>query len=90
MIGKKLSPHIIEIGAIIQDFNTAIGGKPDYTHAAFISSVEIFMSALMDKMWESQEMEGMAEIDRCNMATKAGEELRELIKTYTNIDTHEL
>ena len=28
--------------------------------------------------------------DRINMANKVGEEIRKLIKTYTNIDCHEL
>lgn len=48
------------------------------------------MSVIMDKMWELQELEQIDMKDRGNMALKCGEELRLIIKKYTDIDTHEL
>ena len=41
-------------------------------------------------MWELQELENMSINDRVNMAQKVGEEIRKLVKIYTNIDTVEL
>jgi hypothetical protein len=37
-----------------------------------------------------QENDNLPMEDKCNMAEKLGEELRKLIKIYTNIETHEL
>jgi hypothetical protein len=41
-------------------------------------------------MWELQENESLSIEDRCNMANKVGEDIRKLVKTYTDIDTHDL
>ena len=48
------------------------------------------MSVLMDKIWELQQSEKIDMKDRENMVQKAGEDVRALIKTYTNIDCHDL
>lgn len=90
MIGAKFSPILEEIENALWEFE--IYGKTtlQYTDEGFRAATKIFMSALMDKMWNLQEAEGMNMADRGNMATKAGEDLRNLIKTYTNIDTHKL
>ena len=48
------------------------------------------MSVIMDKMWELQQSENITLHDRANMAQKAGEAVRGFVKTYTDIDTHEL
>lgn len=65
--------------------------KPqNYTESEFLSSVIIFQNAIMDKMWNIQEEEGMCMDDRINMAVKCGENLKKLIHTYTGIDTHKL
>lgn len=89
MIGKKLSPVLTEIADTLWEFEAQGGLKPNYTEDAFKASTKIFMSALMDKLWNLQQTENMEVQDRLNMAQKAGEDLRKLIKTYTNIDTHE-
>jgi hypothetical protein len=43
----------------------------------------------MDKQWVLQSHETIDMEDRCKMAEKCGEDLRNLIKVYTNLDTHE-
>ena len=48
------------------------------------------MSVLMDKIWELQEDEKISIEDRINMVQKAGDDVRNLIKTYTGIDTFDL
>lgn len=50
----------------------------------------IFTNVLFSKMWELQAAENMALDHRLEMANKFGEDFRKLIKTYTNIDTHEI
>jgi hypothetical protein len=65
-----------------------IEAKPNYTNREFMNTLIIFHTALMDKMWDLQQKENMDFKDRENMATKCGEDLRNLIKTYTGLDTH--
>ena len=44
----------------------------------------------MDRIWELHEGENTDMQDRLNIVQKAGEDVRALIKTYTDIDCHEL
>jgi hypothetical protein len=88
--GEKITPILIEIENAIWEHDFANIGKPNYSIEAFRASIKIFMSILMDKMWELQCNEKLNIEDKSNMAQKAGEELRKLVKTYTNIDTHSL
>jgi hypothetical protein len=90
MIGKKLSPILVEIEDTLWEFEANRGIKPEYTNEAFRSGIKIFMSVLMDKIWELQENEKITLDDRIKMVEKAGADVRELIKTYTNIDTQDL
>lgn len=88
MIGKRLSPILEEIENTIWEFEANVSTQPNYTPDGFRAATKIFMSALMDKMWDMQKG-GILSIDaRGDMAFKAGEELHKLIKTYTDIDTY--
>ncbi len=44
----------------------------------------------MDKIYDFQCEEGMQRQDKMKMVQKAGEDIRQFVKTYTNIDTHDL
>ncbi len=90
MIGKKLSPVLSEIEATLLEYEANIGHKPEYTIDGFRAATKIFMSVLMDKIWELQQDEKFDMQDRLNMVQKAGDDVRNLIKTYTDIDTFEL
>ena len=90
MIGKKLSPILVEIEDTLWEFEANAGTKPEYTIEGFRAATKIFMSALMDKIWEVQQFDKMDIQDRMNMAEKAGKDVRTFIKTYTNIDCHDL
>ena len=87
MIGKKLSPILEEIEKKLLEHSAKNRGKPNFTKDGFRAASMIFMEAMMDKMFELQLEEKMIEINCCNMAEKLGEDLRNLIKTYTNIDS---
>ena len=90
MIGKKISPILEEIEQTLWEFEANNDIRPEYTEEGFRASIKIFMSALLDKMWELQQNEAMDIETRGNMAFKAGDDMRKLIKTYTDIDCHEL
>ncbi|HAS91577.1 MAG TPA: hypothetical protein DCS12_04835 [Clostridiales bacterium] len=90
MIGKKLSPILLEIEQALNEFEYYKGTKPEFTNEALRAATKIFMSVLMDKMFDLQIKEKMTHKSAYEMATVAGEELRRLIKIYTDIDTHEL
>jgi hypothetical protein len=88
MIGARLSSILTEIETTLWEFESMSGQPPEYTQEAFRSVCKIFLSAIMDKMWEVQEQDKMDEEDRMKMATQAGFDIRDLVKTYTGIDTY--
>jgi hypothetical protein len=89
-IGKKLSPILAEIGLTILESQTGYEIPPNYDNISLMDASIIFQSVLLDRMWKMQEKENMPFDSRCNMATKAGEDLRKLIKTYCDIDMHNI
>ena len=90
MIGKKLSPILSEIESALIEFEINVAIPPEYTDEGFRASVKIFLSVMLDKMWKLQEDEGIDINTRADMAEKLGNEIRNIIRIYTNIDTHSL
>jgi hypothetical protein len=45
---------------------------------------------MLDKMWKLQEDENIDINTRADMAEKLGTEIRNIVRIYTNIDTHNL
>lgn len=90
MIGKQLSPILVDIEQRLWEFEFDTPDQPEYTDEAFRAVCKIFMSVLMDKMWNLQEKEGIEIEDRIMMAVKAGKDLSNLVKTYTDIDTYKM
>jgi len=90
MIGKKLSPILSEIESTLMEFEINVAKPPQYTDEGFRASVRIFLSAMLDKMWKLQEDEGIDINTRADMAEKLGSEIRNIVRVYTNIDTHNL
>jgi hypothetical protein len=64
--------------------------KPNYSNRDFMNATIIFQTALMDKMYDNQEHDGMSFEDRMKMSESCGLALRKLIHTYTGLDTHKL
>ena len=86
-LGTSFSPILEEIAdALLENYET----KPEFTLEGFKAALYIFQSALMDKMYTLQTNEDIPNEIKMDMALKLGGDLRELIKTYCNIDTHEL
>ena len=90
MIGKKLSPVLVEIEEALWEYEVHSNLQPEYTTEGFRAATKIFMSVLMDKIWNLQSNENMDMEDRVKMVEKAGNDIRNIIKIYTDIDTHEL
>lgn len=59
-----------------------------YDTETFRACAQIFMSALMWKLWEAACEKTLAETE--SLAEKCGNELRDLIMKFTGIDTHKL
>lgn len=89
-LGIQISPILEEIEMALLEHQIAAQDILTFTDNGFRAAIKIFMDATLSKMWVMQENENLAMEDKCNMAEKLGEELRKLIKVYTNIETHEL
>ena len=86
-VGQSLSPMLCEIEDTLWEWEVNGGEKPDYPIEGFKATIKIFISVLMDKIWELQTNERMPIEERMKMAQKCGEDVRALVKTYTDIDT---
>jgi hypothetical protein len=64
--------------------------KPNYSNRDFINATIIFQTALMDKMYDNQDYDGMSIENRMKMAESCGLALRKLIHTYTGLDTYKI
>jgi hypothetical protein len=89
-IGEKFSVILTEIEETLWEFELYKGEKPTYTEDGFRAACKIFMSVIMDKIWELQVSEKIPMEDRIKMVEKCGADLRSFVKMYTNIDTFEL
>ena len=89
-IGEKLSPILEEIEATLLEYEEQELGQPLYTEAGFRAAVKIFMSVVMDSLWNMQELADMTLDERLDMAEEAGLDIKKLIMKYTGIDTHTL
>lgn len=89
-IGQRLSPIISEIEDTLLEYEVSFGYKPEFTEAGFRGAIKIFAAVLMDKMYSLQEVENIPFDDRTSMATKLGEDIRKLVKVYTDIDTYDM
>jgi len=89
-VGELLSPILEDIEGTLWNFEANIGDKPNYTEGGLRAAAKIFMSTVLDKMYEMQNFDNIELSDRMIMAEKCGEELRKFVKAYTGIDTHEL
>ena len=90
MIGKKLSPVLEEIELTLLEYEANIGIQPEFTDEGFRAGIKIFSSVVLDRIWNLQESEELSMDDRIKMAESFGKKIREIVKTYTNIDTRQL
>lgn len=89
-LGTTLSPILQEIEHALWDNHSERMLPLAFTEDGVKASIKIFMDVMMSEMWKLQESEGIDMDLRGDMAHTFGTELRNLIKVFTNIDTHEL
>lgn len=82
--------HGDKLELIANDFLLQNGEKPNFTNREFMNAIIIFQTALMDKLFDNQNYDKMDIENRMKMAESCGNDLRKLIHTYTNIDTHNI
>lgn len=89
---EAIEDIILDLESVIIEYNGTEDSitPPKFSDGALRAATCIFTAVLMDKMWDLQEDEDLEIEDRLNMASKAGQEIRRLIKTYTGIDSHDL
>lgn len=63
---------------------------PQFDNESLRAVVKIFITTIIERIWSLQEKEHMTFETRCEMAKSAAEEVRKLIKVYTDIDTLKL
>lgn len=83
---KHLEPIISDLADHLID-NPKV--KACFSDDTFIDTGYIFITALLDKMYDYNVSRNMHFKDMMENAGNAGEELRQLIIKYTNIDPHE-
>lgn len=82
--------HSDKLELIANDFLLQNGEKPNFTNREFMNAIIIFQTALMDKLFDNQNYDKMDIENRMKMAESCGNDLRKLIHTYTNLDTHNI
>lgn len=88
MIGKELDPILVDIENAILEFDAFVGMKPNYSDDGFRAAVKIFMSTIMDKMFDKQMNDKKTLYESMEEAELVGNKLRELILEHTGIDTY--
>jgi hypothetical protein len=90
-VGEKISivaEHLSDM--LLQNEISNEDTPPGFTDEGLSSIIHLFSGALMDRVWALQEREEMDFEDRVAMIESLGEKIREIVKTYADIDTHEL
>jgi len=90
MINENFSAKLSELEDMLLEHQINDGSKPYFSDWDLLAVNNLFISVLLDKMWDLQEQEKISFEDRENMAVSAGKEINKLIKTYTNIDVSKL
>lgn len=88
MIGKELSNILEEVETSIWELEALEIGPLYFTMGGFRAANKIFISTLLERMWlHTQEL---SQKEKEELAAKAGEEIKDLVKRYTGINTEEL
>lgn len=86
-VGVKMKPLLLLLENALWDFEANNAALPKFDDESFRAILKLFMTAIVERIWLLQEGEEMEGDDRVNMVTKAGNDIKDLIKVYTDIDT---
>ena len=86
-ISMKISTSIKVIEAAILQMEYIGDDVPDFDLDTFRAAIKIGSTAILDAMFKLQCEEEMAINDMIKMTESCAKDIRQLVKTYTNIDT---
>lgn len=86
-IGEALSPVLHEISETLWEHEANLATKPEYNMQGFEAACHIFTSAMLDFAFNFYAISGKDMDFMSGMATKLGQEIREMILTYTGLDS---
>jgi hypothetical protein len=84
---EKLTPILVEIETLLLE---NYENKPNFNKEAFRACLFIFQSAIMDSMYTLQEKENMPLKQREEMTNSCGNDIKDLVKNYCDIDTFKI
>lgn len=90
MIGKELSPKLVELEKKLIHFELENNVPPEYTLDGFKAIIRLFMSAMMESAWNMQEFEGIRIEERLELCYELGEDIKNLILKHTKINIPDL
>lgn len=64
--------------------------KPNLSDEALLNGILIFQTCLYDKLWDRCNELELCQDQRNDIGTELGNDIRNIVKKYTDIDTHEL
>ena len=87
---EKLEPLMLEIEKAVFNYETKIQLPPNVSDNLFRSSLKLFMFCMTDRLFKLQQKENISIEDGMKMVLACGEELKLLVKKFTDIDTTKL
>jgi hypothetical protein len=89
-LAEKLEPILVSLEETLLETAINKSGPLGFSENSVRAATYIFSTIMLDQMWKLSENEKLDLKDRANLAVSLGNDLRKFIKTYTDIDTHEL
>lgn len=86
-IGERLSPILHEISETLWEHEANLATKPDYNMQGFQAACHIFTSAMLDFAYNLYAISGKDKEFMSGMATNMGRDIRNMILTYTGLDS---
>jgi hypothetical protein len=90
MLGKKLSPILVEIERTLWNHEAYVKTQVRYTDEALRAGIKIFSSVILDRMYNLQMKENMTLEQKKQMASYLANEINKLVKETTNINIKDL
>lgn len=88
--GEQISPVLAEIADSLWEIDARELQEPyEYADRALADASKIFMSVCMDTFWKLAETEKWSLDERSERVQAMGNALREFIKEYLDIDSHD-
>lgn len=85
-----MNPHEKVLKKIAAAMLETAEHKPNFSNDALLDALLIFQTVFTDKVFDCMQEDGSSFDNQCKKIESAGNEIRKLIKVYTNLDIVEL